>query len=483
MIMHKIGKKVNQLLLLFCLGFSLNLTAQVNIISGKVSCQGKGLQGVTVSDGYHCVSTDKAGGYEMPICGDSRFVYISTPSGYTVDTQNTIPQFYKELDLAKQQNYDFELQVNSKNEASHIFIVQADVQLTSKEELESYKAVLVDCRQFLNNHSNNDVFGVDCGDIVGDSPSLYPDYIKASNTLDIPVYRAIGNHDMDYYGRSFETSYKTFEGYFGPTCYSFNKGQAHYVVINNNFYIGRDYFYMGYVNEKTLSWLEEDLSSIPKGSLVFLMMHIPSRLQDKQEPFQYNYSMIADQTVNAAALHALLKPYNAHIISGHMHYNLNLIYSDSLMEHNTAAVCGTWWRADVCLDGTPRGYGVYEVSGNKVKWYYKGSGFPKEHQFRVYAAGSSDEYPDDIVVNVWNWDGRWKVQWLEDGKLMGEMIRYTGFDPYAKKLCSDKQKMVYDWISPVPTGHLFHATPHNEHSKIEIKVTDRFGNVYAQALN
>ena len=56
------------------------------------------------------------------------------------------------------------------------------------------------------------------------------------------------------------------------------------------------------------------------------------------------------------------------------------------MEHNTAAVCGTWWRADINVDGTPRGYGVYEVDGNQVKWLYKSAGYRKEHQLHVYQA-------------------------------------------------------------------------------------------------
>ena len=70
------------------------------------------------------------------------------------------------------------------------------------------------------------------------------------------------------------------------------------------------------------------------------------------------------------------------------------------MEHNTAAVCGIWWHADVCIDGTPQGYGVYEVDENQVKWYYKSAGHPKDYQFRSYAAGTSKEFPKDIIANV-----------------------------------------------------------------------------------
>ncbi|SPU30120.1 Predicted phosphohydrolases [Bacteroides thetaiotaomicron] len=50
---------------------------------------------------------------------------------------------------------------------------------------------------------------------------------------------------MTYGGRTFEYSYRTFESYFGPIYYSFNKGKAHYIVLDNCFYVNRDYQYIG----------------------------------------------------------------------------------------------------------------------------------------------------------------------------------------------------------------------------------------------
>ncbi|MCS3313488.1 calcineurin-like phosphoesterase C-terminal domain-containing protein [Bacteroides sp. BFG-637] len=37
-------------------------------------------------------------------------------------------------------------------------------------------------------------------------------------------------------------------------------------------------------------------------------------------------------------------------------------------------------KGTVCLDGTPQGYGVYEVDNDHVTWYFKSAGFPKEYQ-------------------------------------------------------------------------------------------------------
>ncbi|WP_195655881.1 calcineurin-like phosphoesterase C-terminal domain-containing protein [Bacteroides sp. 1001136B_160425_E2] len=473
--------KIYLLQFFLLIGLGLNLQAQIpsNPIRGKVTCNGIGIPGIVVTDGIDCMLTDQQGQYTLPPNRDVRFIYLSTPSGYLPKTEQTLPVFYQKLDPAKQGVYDFELVRNLQNEINHLFLVQADAQVTSEDDVKAYAKYLQDMKEYIRPYTGKkEVFGIDCGDIVGDTPSLYPSYINTVSSLEIPIYRTIGNHDMTYGGRTFEYSYRTFESYFGPIYYSFNKGNAHYIVLDNCFYVNRDYQYIGYIDERTFQWLEKDLSYVPKDKLVFVVMHIPSSLEKK---LRYN-TLDQDETVNTAALYELLEGYNAHIISGHTHFNVNVCFNDSLMEHNTAAVCGTWWRADINVDGTPRGYGVYEVDGNQVKWIYKSAGYPKEYQLHVYPAGSSDEHPSDIIANVWNWDEQWKVEWYENGKRMGEMQRYKGYDPAAKAICSDKEQVKYEWISPVLTEHLFHATPRNKNAKMEVKVTDRFGNVYTKVI-
>lgn len=452
------------------------------IITGKVTDGKNAIANVAVTDGINIVKTGTDGSYTITTTADSRFVYITTPAGYNVHVENsTIPQFYQQLTNDKS-NYDFVLAKNKNNDKKHTFVVHSDAQVTSIEDIEQYKTIVADCRKTLNK-IKGEVFGIDCGDIVGDSPHLYPDYINAVSALNIPMFRSIGNHDMNYYGRTHETSYKTFEGYFGPTLYSFNKGNAHYIVLNNNFFIGRDYFYMGYIDEKTFKWIEQDIASIPEGSLIFVIMHIPSQLTNEPQQFKYDYATIADQTVNARAFHNLLKDYQVHIISGHMHYNLNMEFSDNIMEHNTASACGTWWQIPECLDGTPRGYAVYEVDGNNVEWYYKGANHDRNYQMRVYGLGECEEYPNDIVANVWNYDSKWKVELLENGKKTADLTKFTGYDPYTKVLCSDRTKIKYDWIYPTQNNHMFRATPTNPKAKLQVRVTDRFGNIYLQDIN
>lgn len=474
---------IYSILFLLCLCPYIGAKDSVGNVTGLVICDGRALENVVVTDGFICTKTDSKGKYSIPHNSEARFVYISTPSGYVTDVKDntSVPLFYKEIQ-AGEKSYNFFLKKNRKNDLNHLFIAQADVQMATNDDLDLYKQLLPDCVSFIQAQSDVDVFGINCGDIVGDNLNLLADYLQASSVLNIPVYHTIGNHDMDYNGRSHETSTRTYEKHFGPTYYSFNKGKTHYIVINNTFFIGRQYFYMGYVDEKTFRWLEQDLSYIEPGSPVFLVQHIPSQLDEVSGAFDYNVDKIASQTINAKALHQLLEPFDTNIISGHMHYNDNIAYNDKLYEHITGAVCGTWWQGDVCLDGTPQGFGVYEVKGDEVKWYYKSFNHPKEYQFRAYPQGTYPDMPDDIVVNVWNWDKAWKVEWYENGIARGEMTHFTGYDADALALCARKD-LKYNWISPIETDHLFRARSQLTNSNIKIKVTDHFGNIFEKEIS
>ena len=201
--------KIYLLQLVILMSLSLNLQAQnlSGTIRGKVTCHGKGLQGVVVTDGIDCVLTNKSGEYVLAPQRDARFVYLSVPSGYQPKTEKTIPLFHQQIEMDKQDGYNFELMKNPQNDANHLFLVQADVQVTSEDDVKAYGRFLQDIKEYVQPYSGKrDIFGIDCGDIVGDTPSLYPSYINTVSTLDFPVYRAIGNHDMTYGGRTFEYS-------------------------------------------------------------------------------------------------------------------------------------------------------------------------------------------------------------------------------------------------------------------------------------
>lgn len=163
-------------------------------------------------------------------------------------------------------------------------------------------------------------------------------------------------------------------------------------------------------------------------------------------------------------------------MSGHTHYNNNYT-KNGVYEHVHGTVCGAWWTGPVCGDGTPRGYGVYEVKGNELSWYYKSTGESKDYQFSVHTEELTNQ--KRLMVNVWNWDAEWKVEWWANGKYMGKMEATKGFDPLTVKLYKgDKLPQGRTFAEPKRTDHLFMAHVNPEINNIKIKVTDRFGKVY-----
>ena len=445
-------------------------------ISGRVSCDGKGLEGVVVSDGYDCVLTDARGRYTLERKRGVRFISVSTPAGYLPETADkTIPLDYQKV-MEGCTHYDFNLVKNPLDDSHHVFIVQADAQMNDSSQFTLYQKILDDINGYVKPlRGKVDLLGFDCGDITWDRPNIIDGYISTVACLDMPIYRAIGNHDMTHGGRSFESSYSKFEEEFGPIYHSFNRGKAHYVILDNCFFIDRDYLFIGYLDERTLSWLEKDLSFVPEDNPVFIFMHIPASFT-KEIAFN---KLNMDELANCRGFFELLKGHKTHLITGHTHFNHNVCYSDSLMEHNTAAACGLWWMNELCTDGTPQGYGVYDVNGTDVSWTYKCAGFPSDYQFRISPVGSDPEYPKDLIVNVWNYDEKWKVEWSEAGGPFMPMTQFTGNDMTIKKVIYSGLKDKIGWLDATRTVHLFRAAP-IKGGPVVIRVTDRFGNVYQE---
>lgn len=474
-------------ILLFFLCLSLvslsgNKTTKTFVLKGKVSCRGIGIEGVVVTDGEEVCLTNKNGSYSIPVNSTSRFVYVSSPKGYRVSVEKSTPQFYHRISTDdKSGRIDFELEKIAGDDKKHGFVVWADPQVKSTEEIPLLSEVANDLSILLKEYPNVPFHGLSCGDIVGESHTLY-DTIKSILTpTGIPFYQSIGNHDLNYNDRSNELSASFFEDGFGPDYYSFNRGDVHYIVLNNVFYIGRDYFYIGYLPEKQLNWLEKDLSYVKKGNTIVVVMHIPSSLDDADLK-EFSYSNISKSLANKKALYKILEPFQAHIITGHMHVNSNVLIAPNIFEHNVSSVCGAWWQGPYAEDGTPKGYTVFEADGKEVKWYFKSLGKEKDHQFRAYAVDSNPEQVGYITANVWNWDPEWKVYWFENGKRMGEMEAYVGTDPETAKAYADKEKLAYKWIQSRPTMHMFRAKPQSATAKITIEVVDRFGNIYIENL-
>ncbi len=457
----------------------LCIEASAVIIKGSVKdTDGLALAGVVVSDGLNTAVTDSKGRFKMDADESSRFVFISTPSGYISTTLDGPEIFYKEI-RKECKKYDFIVKKNPLDDTNHNIIVIADPQISERSELPDLEKHSDDIASFVKTMDGDYTFGLCLGDIVGWDHSIYPLYNKIMGKAGIEYRHVIGNHDMTNYGRSHETSMKNYGDMYGPAWYSFNVGDVHYVVMNDNFYVGRDYFYIGYIDERQLAWLERDLSYVPAGSRVVVSMHIPTTL-DKSDRDAFQYGVIGDNLCNKPAFYKMLEPYKAMILSGHMHTADYEQISENIFEINVTGLCGAWWCGEVCIDGSPAGYKIFDMDGSDVEWIYKGCGHPLDYQMKVYVG--NPDYPGQVVANVWDYDPAWKVEYFEDGVLRGRMERFKAQDPLAKDLYKDPSSLKRTWVYAAPTENMFRATVSEGARTAEVRVTDRFGRVCSRTV-
>ena len=449
-------------------------------IKGTVrTTDGEPLAGVVVSDGLNTVQTDSKGRFEMDADTDSRFVFISTPSGYISATLKGETLFYKEI-KRRVKSYDFIVERNPLDDSRHNLIVIADPQLSERDELPELKQHADDIAEYAGQLSGEYTLGLCLGDIVGWDHSIYPEYNKVMESTGFEYRYVIGNHDMTNWGRSHETSFKNYEDMFGPCWYSFNVGKVHYIVLNDNFFVGRDWYYIGYLDERQLRWLENDLSYVPKGSNVVVSMHIPTTL-DKSDRDAFRTDLMLDNLANKPGLYKMLEPYQTLILSGHMHTADHEQISDNITEINIAGLCGAWWCGPVCIDGSPAGFKHFTMDGDDMSWIYKGCGHPLDYQMKVYL--DDPDHQGYVVANIWDYDPQWKVEYFEDGVKVCEMERFRDHDPLAKELYKDPSKLKRGWVHSMATDNMFRAKHSPEAKVLEVRATDRFGRTYTQKIS
>lgn len=451
-------------------------------IRGRVVAEGRGVARAAISDGIEVVSTAADGTFELVGDGAQPFVMLSPPAGYEIPVQpaGTFRLFEPiRPDPNGEMAVQFGLAPLRRSDERHAFLVLADTQTQDPGEMARLHAETVpDVQAMIRTLSDQPLFGVADGDIMYDDLSLYGEYERAVRRMGIPFAQVVGNHDLDLKSVSDEASITTFQQHFGPAYYSFNRGRVHYVVLDDVFFYSGGY--LGYLTDRQLRWLERDLALVEPGAPVVVFLHIPLHSQlyvrhDRPRP------EISNTLTNREALLRLLDRFPARVISGHTH-EMEHRQEGRVLEHTLGTVCGAWWTGDICYDGTPNGYAVFQVDGESFRWRYQSTGQPAGHQIRLYPPGADPAFPASVVANIWSWDPEWTVTYSVNGQPRGTMTRRRGLDPWSVALHAGEEKPARrTWIDPVRTDHLFYAeVPAGANVGVEAK--DRWGETFHSTI-
>lgn len=314
------------------------------------------------------------------------------------------------------------------------------------------------------------------GDIVWDTMAFLPRVKSMFESLGVPVYAVVGNHDhpADIFDNE-RVAERYFEAAFGRRYYSFTLGDTHFVALDNICYSDHDNYTID-IDRKQLRWLRRDLRKVDTEQRIAIAMHAPVVNYRKGEILDY-----ANEIIDIVGDREL------HFITGHRHRHATADISPRIIEHSVAQVNGNLWFAPICSDGTPRGVFCIEERDNEWRWQHRILGKEPDYQLVTWHEGIVADNEEYVVTKVIGWDSMWRVEWLEDGIAMGAMEQIEIVDPdymhyveheadYGDVIMSRLRRSAY------PHKHYFRCRRTRQNSEITIVATDRFGRVFTHVV-
>ncbi len=373
-----------------------------------------GVVDVSVSNGRDVVRTDAQGRYSLGVT-DETILFITKPSGYMVPVDDVqLPQFYylhypKGTPVALRyggieptgplpESVDFPLlpQVESDRFEALVF---ADPQTRSMGELADFDTDVV--QELIGSEAE---FGLTVGDLVNNPLDLFPAHNEIVSQIGVPWWNLPGNHDMNYDAKDDTYSTETYKRVYGPTDYSADYGQVHFVNMDNVDYFGqtaegKNGRYRGYLNPTQLEWLKNDLAHVPADKLIMISTHIPLRTD-----------AIGGDAVNTVNLQDLFTVLDGrkHLYSVNGHDTSNSwqkyigadggwngeepFLSQSLAEvrgggYTTGPLDDRGVQAADMADGNPNGYYTIAFDGNQHRPRFKAASLPADFQMRLSFEG------------------------------------------------------------------------------------------------
>lgn len=506
-------------------------------VYGIVSSAGVGVENVVVSDGAEVTVTNEKGIYQLKSAKKWGYVFISVPSGYEVPSVGVLPQFHRALKNSADvvERADFKLEKVDGQDSYKIFML-GDMHLANRTgDLGQFAQFTSDLTDYMTRHKGEKMYALTLGDMTWDlywySNSYYfPQYLNTINSQikNLQIFHTMGNHDNDFQTRSDYDAAVKYVDQICPTYYSFNIGKVHYVVMDDidcSSYDGStSRNYVKSLSAEQLDWLAKDLSHVAKTTPVVVAMHAQVFY-----PTTSGFKIDHDQ-VNTLRLFDILDGYTVRFVTGHTHKLFNvtpdapIVDGHNFREYNSGSVCASWWWSGnltpgihIGTDGTPGGYGIWDVTGTDFQCLYKSTGWPEEYQFRSYDLNNvhfsmadvplmpSDisasvknaymqyvnAYPqnndNEVLINIWNWNSDWTLSVVDENRKTLPYTEVWAYDPLHIAALSVKRfnnaglKLTPSFITDKFT-HFFKVKADDADTDLVITVKDEFGNEWTENM-
>ena len=507
-------------------------------VYGIVSSAGVGVENVVVSDGAEVTVTNEKGIYQLKSAKKWGYVFISVPSGYEVPSVGVLPQFHRALKNSADvvERADFKLEKVDGQDSYKIFML-GDMHLANRTgDLGQFAQFTSDLTDYMTRHKGEKMYALTLGDMTWDlywySNSYYfPQYLNTVNSQikNLQIFHTMGNHDNDFQTRSDYDAAVKYVDQICPTYYSFNIGKVHYVVMDDidcSSYDGStSRNYVKSLSAEQLDWLAKDLSHVAKTTPVVVAMHAQVFY-----PTTSGFKIDHDP-VNTLRLFDILDGYTVRFVTGHTHKLFNvtpdapIVDGHNFREYNSGSVCASWWWSGnltpgihIGTDGTPGGYGIWDVTGTDFQCLYKSTGWPEEYQFRSYDLNNvhfsmadvplmpSDisasvknaymqyvnAYPqnndNEVLINIWNWNSDWTLSVVDENRKTLPYTEVWAYDPLHIAALSVKRFNNAGLKSTTPSfitdkfTHFFKVKADDADTDLVITVKDEFGNEWTENM-
>lgn len=506
-------------------------------VYGIVSSAGVGVENVVVSDGAEVTVTNEKGIYQLKSAKKWGYVFISVPSGYEVPSVGVLPQFHRALKNSADvvERADFKLEKVDGQDSYKIFML-GDMHLANRTgDLGQFAQFTSDLTDYMTRHKGEKMYALTLGDMTWDlywySNSYYfPQYLNTINSQikNLQIFHTMGNHDNDFQTRSDYDAAVKYVDQICPTYYSFNIGKVHYVVMDDidcSSYDGTESRnYVKSLSAEQLDWLAKDLSHVAKTTPVVVAMHVQV-FYPTTSGFKIDHDL-----VNTLRLFDILDGYTVRFVTGHTHKLFNvtpdapIVDGHNFREYNSGSVCASWWWSGnltpgihIGTDGTPGGYGIWDVTGTDFQCLYKSTGWPEEYQFRSYDLNNvhfsmadvplmpSDisasvknaymqyvnAYPqnndNEVLINIWNWNSDWTLSVVDEKRKTLPYTEVWAYDPLhiaalsVKRFNNAKLTQTPSFITDKFT-HFFKVKADDADTDLVITVKDEFGNEWTENM-